>query len=236
MDRKQAVAAAYSMCKLPAKKQMDSEGEDEKSPTDSIEDIMEFITGVLDALKVFISSEDTSISKSIKLNDDDKGGIELEKEITKSEEDISKEKEAELALIEKKKSDELEKSKKDESTKLDVSALKDVLTQLQELAKQVNTQTDEVKKSMDEVTKTKDEVTKMVTDLNSVIKQIPLRQAQPAEKEDDLRKKESDEKEDFTKSEIYQKMKPADKLHAIFEFGSKSNDITVHPVNWRIDK
>jgi len=179
-----------------------------------LEDAKEFIMNVMDTLKLFIGLAETKKSiteEEIKV--EDKGGLELEKEIKDEKKEEVVEEKPEL-VIEKSESKDIEK------TSLDISALKDVLTQLQELAKQVNSQTEEVKKGMDEVTKTKDEVTKMVTDLNSVIKEIPLRKTQPAELEKVDERKDEKVEDDFTKSEDYQKMKPADKLHKLFTVGA----------------
>jgi len=60
----------------------------------------------------------------------------------------------------------------------------------------------------------------MVTDLNSVIKDIPLRKTQPAELEKVDERKEEKVEDDFTKSEDYRKMTPGDKLHKLFTVGA----------------
>ena len=159
-----------------------------------------------------------------------------EKEDLKQEAIVEKGKESEL-MSEQVKSEEVKKEeakleetvvKSDEAKQvtLDVSALKDVIVELQSLAKTVTSQSEVVKglvesakKDSDDISKTKDEIAKVFSDLNELIKDIPLRKGQAAEKEEDRK----EEVKDFTQLDEYKTLNnPADRLGKILNFGLNS--------------
>jgi methyl-accepting chemotaxis protein len=98
-----------------------------------------------------------------------------------------------------------------------------LISQLQQIAKDVMSQSDAVKKSLEDVSKAKEDITtakndmvKMIADLNSVVKEIPMRKAQaPEEVKKEDRQSES-EFEALTKTDAYQKARPEDKLFTLF--------------------
>lgn len=144
---------------------------------------------------------------------DIKGGKIVEDEIKK--EDVVED--------EVKKSDETkdEPIVKEQKVTLDVSALSGVISQLQDMVKSVTQKSDEVKAEKDEVSKAKAEITevkdsivKMVSDLNAIVKEIPLRKGQVAEKEED-RTKDTVLKKELSDDEDFQKMNPSDQLHKL---------------------
>jgi HK97 family phage prohead protease len=210
MPPKQAVAAAYSMC-----------GETKKADELILEDVFETLSKDLteDEMKEF-KELFTIYSKSL---DDQKGGKEMADE--KKVEEVKTE---EVKKTDEVKTEEVTKSVEKEVT-LNVGALKDVILQLQELAKSVTTQSDTVKtlvdtakKDSEAIAKTKDEIVKVFEDLNALTKQIPLRKGQSAEAEKVEERKDEVEK-DFTKNEDYKKLNPMDKIHKIFSMGLEIN-------------
>lgn len=112
------------------------------------------------------------------------------------------------------KTDEKEESvKKDEGKQVIISAdaLSEVITQLKEMVKEAKTNSDAVQA-------TKSAIEKMVTDINEVVKKIPLRQADETKEEDKREhKEEKDAVKSLTESEDYKKAKPGDKLGRVFD-------------------
>lgn len=136
----------------------------------------------------------------------DKGGQDIvaEKEEVKKEAAAEeKTEEVKKEASDEKKEEEVKKEVVEQKFSLDVSALKDVIEQLQGMVKQVNSQSEAVKATMDEVGKAKSEIEKMLTELNAVIKEIPIRKGQAAKEEspEDREEKEENllETEEFKK-------------------------------------
>jgi HK97 family phage prohead protease len=198
MDQAQAVAAAYAMC--GAKKDMD----------ENLEYKGVFVK-FIEAFKEFINKEEKTEST-------EKGG-----EIVLEKTDVKTEEKTEISKSEEPKSEVKKEEPKEEHVTLDVGAVRDLISQLQQIAKDVMSQSDAVKKSLEDVAKAKEDITtakndmvKMIADLNSVVKEIPMRKAQaPEEVKKEDRQSES-EFEALTKTDAYQKARPEDKLFTLF--------------------
>lgn len=155
-----------------------------------------------------------------------KGGNEMTEEEKKAAEAEALKKAQEEEALKKAQEEEEAKKKaeaeKDKQFTLNVGALRDVITQLQTIAKDVSDKAEVVTKAVEsvnttiaDITKSKDEISKMLTSFNDVVKDLPLRQAQ-AQEEEARKQKEEDEK-DFTKSEKYQKASPQNRLSMVLQ-------------------
>ncbi len=178
------------------------------------------IKSIIRSLAAIVSRLYTEPAEDTKKSVDDKGGLETVEEIETKTEEIKKSEETTEVKTEEVKTEEIKKS---ETPVLDLSALKDVIVQLQAIAKEVNSQSEtvksalgEVSKSKEEITKTKDEIAKMVGDLNKVVSEIPLRKAQAPEEDTVKREEKKDLIKSLEETPEYQKASPGDKLQMYF--------------------
>jgi HK97 family phage prohead protease len=182
------------------------QGEDK----DTIKSIIRSLSAMVSRL-YSEAPEDTK--KSV---EDIKGGLETVEDVKSEETEVKTEpateivKAAEIVDEPEVKTEQIVKSV--ETPTLDLSALKDVIVQLQNIAKDVNSQSETVKSALSEVSKTKDEIAKMVGDLNAVVKEIPLRKAQAPAEESVAREVEVNLIKSLEENDTYQKANPGDKL------------------------
>jgi HK97 family phage prohead protease len=182
------------------------QGEDK----DTIKSIIRSLSAMVSRL-YSEAPEDTK--KSV---EDIKGGLETVEDVKSEETEVKTEpateivKAAEIVDETEVKTEQIVKSV--ETPTLDLSALKDVIVQLQNIAKDVNSQSETVKSALSEVSKTKDEIAKMVGDLNAVVKEIPLRKAQAPAEESVAREVEVNLIKSLEENDTYQKANPGDKL------------------------
>ena len=147
---------------------------------------------------------------------DTKGGQEIvadnKEEVKKEADEVKKEEEVKKSEEEPKK-EEVKKDEEPEKVSLDLTVLKDVITQLQTMVKEVTTQSDTVKTLSASVGEAKTDIEKMLGELTSVMKQIPIRKGQAPEKEQE----ERHEEKAITETDKYIKAKPFDQLHMLIE-------------------
>ncbi len=230
MKHAQAIATAISECK--ATKDMSEtdiydeiikfllEKKDDEDEVSPIEEAISDLQEVSQLLKGEDKDQVMSIIRSLQALLGRIGkSIEEGGQIVDIKEEVKKEV-VEEEVIEKK-ADIKEDIKKEVS--LDVSALRDVIVQLQTMVKDITSQSETVKSTLSEVTKVKDEISKMVTDLNTVVKDIPLRKGQTQEDEKEDRTKETVVTKSITDSDEFKKAKPADQLHMLISQAATAN-------------
>jgi len=204
---------------------MDAIEKDQKSFESAIKNLEAGLTDIQgedhDQVETIIRSLTALIGRVYQKADQNKGGKIVDKEEVKKEEAVTEPVKEEVKVESKeevKKSDEVATQK----VELDVSALTAVITQLQDMVKSVTTQSEEVKagqaevaKAQAEITQAKTDIAKSISDLNALLKEIPIRKGQPAPAE--VKTEEVEVKKDLSKDENFQKAKPADQLHMLIE-------------------
>ena len=226
MPHDRAVAAAHSMCGAAKK------DDEVKKDQDNFEEAIEYLEAGVTNLKGEDADQVMSIIRSLQAligrvyakSIDAKGGQEI---VADSNEEIKKEAvaEEEVKKVEEPKEEEVKKadpvkeepkqevkkSEEPEKVALDLSVLKDVISQLQTMVKEVTTQSDTVKSLSADVGKAKTDIEKMLSDLTSVMKEIPIRKGQAPEKEEERPKMEKS----LAETDEYKKANPFNQLHML---------------------
>jgi hypothetical protein len=143
-----------------------------------------------------------------------------EKSMTKEEDTkVAEKTEEKKKETEEEKTVELSKTQKGEEIVYDVGALKNLLIELQSLAKTVASSVELNKTLSDQVTATKGDIEKAVSTFTSAVEKLPLRVAQPPEEEKQEDRKTPKTPLELVKTEVgedkFKTMHPSQKLHKL---------------------